>query len=146
MKGFEFKLQKLLDIRISDEQDIKVKYAKVQSEENIVKNKLENLKSSYTKFCDINNCESILEQKIRANYLSAVLTSIDETSNELYKKQEEVNLVRERLINKQVERKSLEKIKDNKFNSYKKEIDIKEQARNDEYAIYSYYRNKSQIA
>ena len=62
------------------------------------------------------------------------------------KKEELLNEARVDLLNKQIERKSLEKLKENKFNLHKKKEELKEQATNDEFGMYSFLRHKSENA
>ena len=61
-------------------------------------------------------------------------------------KEELLNEARVNLLNKQIERKSLEKLKENKFNLHKKKEELKEQATNDEFGMYSFLRHKSENA
>ena len=67
-------------------------------------------------------------------------------SRVLSKKEELLNEARVDLLNKQIERKSLEKLKENKFNLHKKKEELKEQATNDEFGMYSFLRHKSENA
>lgn len=142
MRDFKFKLQKVLDIKVQNEEDVKVKYVDAQSKKDKVENELKLLQSSYDKYSNINSISDIVTQKITVSYLASISNTIDKTNRELENKNKELIAAREELINKQIERKSLEKLKENKLNSYKKEMDFKEQATNDEFALYSYYRNK----
>ena len=44
---YKFKLQKLLDIRIKEEEEAKIAYGKEQNKKNMLENKLDDLKSKY---------------------------------------------------------------------------------------------------
>ena len=44
MSNFKFKLQKLLDIRVNEEEESKLFYSKAQNQKNIVENKLHELR------------------------------------------------------------------------------------------------------
>ncbi|MGL5331053.1 MAG: flagellar export protein FliJ [Peptostreptococcaceae bacterium] len=145
MNKFKFRLQKVLDIKVKNEEEVKIKYSKTQGEKVIVEKELESLKSNYDKYSNINKIDDVITQKITANYLNSLSYSIDLANKELQEKQRELKEVKEELINKQIERKSLEKLKENKFKSYKKEEERKEQNENDEFAIYSYFRNRANV-
>ena len=90
------------------------------------------------------NIEDIVARKITSNYLNSLSNVINIKSNELLKKEALVNEARLDLLNKQIERKSLEKLKDNKYVLYKKKEEQKEQSINDEFGMYSFLRKKSE--
>ncbi len=141
MDNFKFRLQKVLDIKVKSEDESKVKYSKAQSEKRAVEKELEDLKLSYQKYSDTIDIEDGVERSIVSNYLSFVSNMIEKTDNELKEKEVLVNEARLELLNNQIERKSIEKLKENKYKLHKKEADQKEQAINDEFGIYSYFRN-----
>ncbi|MGL5311698.1 MAG: flagellar export protein FliJ, partial [Peptostreptococcaceae bacterium] len=130
MSGFKFKLQKVLDIKVQKEEEVKIKYVDAQSKKDKVENELKSLQTNYDKYSDINSISDVITQKITVSYLASISESIDRTNRDLEKKNKELIEAREELINKQIERKSLEKLKENKFSSYKKEMDFKEQTTN----------------
>lgn len=131
----------MLDIRVKNEDESKVKYSKAQSEKRAVEKELEDLKLSYQKYSDTIDIEDGVGRSIVSNYLSFVSNMIEKTDNELKEKEVLVNEARLELLNNQIERKSIEKLKENKYKLHKKEVDQKEQAINDEFGIYSYFRN-----
>lgn len=145
MSHFKFRLQRVLDIKVKDEEDTKIMYSKAQNNKQIVEKELENLQYNYDKYSDISGMKDLVTQKITANYLNSLSYSIEKTNEELQKKQEELQEVREELLSKQIERKSLEKLREDKLSIHKKEEAYKEQAINDEFAIYSYIRNKVHV-
>lgn len=140
MENFKFSLQKVLDMKIKDEEESKIKYSKAQNEKRVVEQELKNLKFNYKKYSDEINIEDIVSRKITSNYLNSLSNIINIKSNELLKKEEVVNEVRLELIDKQIKRKSLEKLKDNKYILHKKKEDKKEQDINDEFGLYAYLR------
>ena len=145
MENFKFSLQKVLDIKVKNEDESKINYSKAQNEKREVEEKLKGLEVSYEKYSDSINIENIVERKITSNYLNFISTMIDEANDELNQKEEVVNKARVDLMNKQIERKSLEKLKDNKYMIHKKSEDHKEQIINDEFGMYAYLRNKSSV-
>lgn len=141
MEDFKFRLQKVLDIRVKNEDENKIKYSKAQSEKRAVEKELEDLKLSYNKYSEAIHIEDGVERSIVSNYLSFVSNMIEKTDSELHEKEVLVNEARLELLNSQIERKSIEKLKENKYKLHKKEVDHKEQAINDEFGMYSYFRN-----
>lgn len=141
MMGFNFKLQKLLDIRISKEDESKRVFKEAQQQKLKTEEKLNNLKENYNKYNVINKNETLIQQKIKKNYLNVINTSINETSKELEKKVFVLEQKREDLKRKQIDRKTVEILKEKKLDSFVKEQNRIEQINNDEFALYSYIRN-----
>ncbi|WP_055668115.1 flagellar export protein FliJ [Desnuesiella massiliensis] len=140
MMGFNFKLQKLLDIRISKEDESKRVFKEAQQQKLKTEEKLNNLKENYNKYNVINKNETLIQQKIKKNYLNVINTSINETSKELEKKVFVLEQKREDLKRKQIDRKTVEILKEKKLDSFVKEQNRIEQINNDEFALYSYIR------
>ena len=141
-KNFKFRLQKVLDLKIKDEEEIKMEFAKIQQKKIDIETNLENLESNYSKYSIGKNNDSVQNQKITINYLLALNNSIMDLSEELDKSTNELEKARKQLISKQIERKSLEKLKEKKYGQYYKEENLKEQNTNDEFASMSYLRNR----
>ncbi|MCC0668257.1 MULTISPECIES: flagellar export protein FliJ [unclassified Clostridioides] len=141
-KNFKFRLQKVLDLKMKDEEKIKMEFAKIQQKKIDIENNLENLESNYNKYAISKDNDSIQNQKITINYLLALNSSIMDLSEELDKSTNELEKARKQLIDKQIERKSLEKLKEKKYGQYYREENLKEQKTNDEFASMSYLRNR----
>ena len=141
-KNFKFRLQKVLDLKVKDEEEIKMEFAKIQQKKIDIETNLENLESNYSKYSISKNNDSIQNQKITINYLLALNNSIMDLSEELDQSTNELEKARKQLISKQIERKSLEKLKEKKYGQYYKEENLKEQNTNDEFASMSYLRNR----
>ena len=144
MENFKFRLQRVLDIKIKNEEESKIKYSKAQNEKRVVEKELDDLKQMYKKYENEIDVEDHISRIITFNYLNSLSNNINIKSNELSKKEELLNEARVNLLNKQIERKSLEKLKENKFNLHKKKEELKEQATNDEFGMYSFLRHKSE--
>ena len=141
-KNFKFRLQKVLDLKIKDEEEIKMEFAKIQQKKIDIETNLENLESNYSKYSIGKNNDSVQNQKITINYLLALNNSIMDLSEKLDKSTNELEKARKQLISKQIERKSLEKLKEKTYGQYYKEEQLKEQSTNDEFASMSYLRNR----
>ncbi len=142
----KFKLQKLLDIKIKDEDESKLKYTQAQNNKNIVEENLKNLEHSYEKYSDISKVLDTVTQKITINYLSSLNYSIKATSEELVIQEVKLDEAKTDLIEKQIKRKSLETLKENMLEKLRKEEQRVEQITNDEFALYAYMRNRASVS
>lgn len=140
-KGFKFGLQKLLDIRVDNEEKSKLLFQEKLRERQQLENKIKDMKSDYYKYSNPQNGESVIYQKIRNNYLTAVANEINKTSMQLTLKEKEVEISKNNLKDKMVERKTVEILKEKKYDAFVKEQEHKEKIANDEFALYSYIRN-----
>lgn len=145
MSKYKFKLQKLLDIRINEEEESKLLYSQAQNNKNIVENKLIELENNYKKYSDISIAKDTITQKITMNYLTHLNTHIKDTKKELQAKEIELEKAKKDFIDKRIKRKSLEVLKENQFLEIKKEEERLEQISNDEFALYSYIRKTSNL-
>ncbi|WP_419725105.1 flagellar export protein FliJ [Terrisporobacter petrolearius] len=146
MKKFKFKLEKLLDINIKEEDESKLKYTQAQNEKRIVEKNLERLEENYKKYSDITRANDVISQKVTINYLSTLTQSIKLTDEKL--KEEEKNVIEAQndLIQKQIKRKSLEILKEKEMERVKKEEERIEQITNDEFALYAYLRKNANVS
>lgn len=144
MSGYKFRLQKLLDIRINQEEESKRNFKEAQFEKQKVEDTLNGLKVSYEKYSTFNNDESVMERKIKHNYLNAVNYNIVQKTQELKEKEVIVEEKREQLKESQVKRKTVEILKQKQYNEYLKEENLIEQKNNDEFALYGYIRRTSE--
>ena len=140
MQKFKFRLQKVLDMKLRNEEESKIEHAKALKAKIEVQNELDYLRSKYKQYSDMQNVEDIVKRKIIASYLNSLYLSIEDTVKILEEKQRILNEKQKDLIQKQVERKSLEKLKEKELISFTKELELKEQLQNDEYALQSYIR------
>lgn len=143
MRKFKFKLQKLLDIKIKDEEESKLRYTQAQNQKKIIENNLKNLEMNYKKYSDISKAQDVVTQKITISYLSSLTQSIKVTNEQLEKEEIKVVKAKEDFIEKQIKRKSLETLKENEMLRLKKEEERIEQITNDEFALYAYIRNNA---
>ncbi|NLZ34520.1 MAG: FliJ family protein, partial [Clostridiales bacterium] len=70
---------------------------------------------------------------------------IEQTEKELIAKTKELDIKRKELIEKQIERKTVDILKEKKKVAYYKELDRIEQLQLDEMALYAYVRNNKSI-
>ncbi|MBM7869414.1 flagellar FliJ protein [Clostridium pascui] len=140
MENYKFRLQKLLNIRMDKEDESKRKFKEVQKEKIEVENKLIYLQENYKKYSSLCDNQSIVEQKIKYRYLSALNIGINQTSRELESKEKLLNNARQELKQKQIERKTVEILKQKGYETFIKEQNSIEQKTNDEFALYAHIR------
>jgi len=141
---FKFRLDKLLEIRMQKEDEIKREFNESQRQKKYIENKLKELNDNYDKYKGIKPNEDVVYQKLKRYYLKGLQTGMKTTENELNKKTVEVENKRRELKEKQVDRKIVETLKENKYKSYVKEQDRLEQITIDEIALYSYMRKEKE--
>lgn len=137
---YKFRLQKLLEIREKEEEESKILFMQATNEKKKVEFQLENLKDNYNKYSSINNFSSTFERKIQHNYLNLLTNSIDSTVFTLKEKSKVVEEKRVELINAQVNRKTVEILREKKKKEFMQEETRVEQLQNDEYALYGFIR------
>ena len=138
---YNFRLQKLLDIRKDIEDKSKLQFKEAQREKNLVEEKLNNLKKNYENHKNVDSYETVIKQKIKQNYLNALDFSINEAALVLEEKVEILDKKREHLKQCQVEKKTVEILKKKQTIAFLKEQNLIEQKSNDEFALYSFIRN-----
>lgn len=142
---FNFKLQKLLDIREKEEELSKVAFKKASEEKKQVENKITNLKENYKKYNIFNCDESIIDRKLKVSYLKCLDSSINSANIELHEKDEMLYEKRKDLMEKQVKRKTVETLKENYYAEFLKETNMVEQRLNDEFALYGFIRASREL-
>jgi flagellar FliJ protein len=139
---FKFGLDKLLEIRKEKEEESKRVFTESQREKRKVEERLEELNRNYNKYKGINPHEDVVYQKLKRYYIQGVQSGIKSNEKELAIKNQEVDKCRRDLMVKQMERKTVQTLKEKKYEAYIKEQDRVEQITLDELALYSYVRNK----
>lgn len=140
VKGFKFSLDKLLDIRTKNEEESKRNFTNTQREYQLVTSRLDGMKENYSKYNSMDPSETVVYRKIKKSYLMALTSSIKETEKEVEIKERELEYRRNDLKRKQVEKKTVEILKEKKLNEFIKEQDRIEQINNDEFALYAFMK------
>ena len=138
---YKFRLQKLLDIRKDIEDKSKLEFKEAQREKNLVENELNNLKENYETHRNIDVYQSIIQQKIKQNYLNAINFAIDKNTIVFEDKGRILEKKREELKQNQLKKKTVEILKENQKEAFVKEQNLIEQKNNDEFALFAYIRN-----
>lgn len=141
-KQFKFSLEKLLEMRKTREEEGKKLFNSSQRELQISKDKLNELHDNYNKYNGITPGESLVYQKLKKNYLMALNKGILQAEKEIEKKQKEVDYRREQLKIRQIERKTVDILREKRYNQFIWEQNYKEQIQNDEFALYAHMRKQ----
>lgn len=141
MKAYKFRLQKLLDMRVDKEEECKIEFKRAQNESFKAKEKLMGMKENYRKYNNFSGSSSVIEQKIRHIYINNLSYNIGETVEELNQKEKVVESKREELKQRQIDRKTVEVLKDKYIDDFRREQNRIEQNLNDEFALYGFIRN-----
>jgi len=141
LKAYKFRLQKLLDMRVDKEEKCKIQFQQAQNESFKTKEKLMEMKENYKKYSNFSGSSSVIEQKIRHIYVNNLSYNIGETAEELNQKEKVVESKREELKQKQIDRKTVEILRDKYIDDFKREQNRMEQNLNDEFALYGFIRN-----
>ena len=139
---FKFGLDKLLEIREAKEEESKRSFTESQREKRMIEEKLEELNQNYHKYKGIAPNEDIVYQKLKRYYLQGVQSGIKSSEKDLVIKNQEIDKRRRDLTVKQMERKTVQTLKDKKYEAYVKKQDMVEQINLDELALYAYVRNQ----
>jgi len=141
MEYFKFRLQKLLDIRLDKEKSSIFEFKTAQVEKDGIKIKLKELKISYEKYNIYDTQDSsAINQKIKLYYLNALDSNIQNKNIELKDKEVVLEEKRIELTKCQVDRKTVEVLKEKQKANYINEQNLIEQKNNDEFALFSYIR------
>ncbi|MCB2294301.1 flagellar export protein FliJ [Clostridium algoriphilum] len=138
---YKFRLQKLLDIRKDYEEKSKILFKEAQREKDLVENELNKLKEKYKDHKNIDAYESIVQQKIKQNYLNALNYAIDKNTIVLEDKAKILEQRRQELKKCQVEKKTVEILREKQKIAFLKEQNLIEQKANDEFALFAFIRN-----
>jgi flagellar FliJ protein len=127
-------------MRLNKEEESKRLFKEAQTEKERAEEKLNTLKESYNKYRMAQPKESLVEQKIKHMYLNALNVSIMEADKDLREKTNYLEQSRNELKQRQIERKTVETLKEKQLQAFIKEQDFIEQKANDEFALYGFLR------
>jgi len=134
MKGYEFKFEKILNLRIRQEEQEEDKYLLLKKELNDIKNKIKSIKSEkediYEHLRDREN-DLALNISLR-RYLKKLKSDEKAAQLEKEEKKEEISEQLEALLEKKKERKTMEKLKEQEVEEFVKEFLEDEQKELDE--------------
>ncbi|MDD6794972.1 MAG: flagellar export protein FliJ [Clostridiaceae bacterium] len=139
--GYKFSLQKLLELREEKEEESKRLFSDSQNKVVQTESELNNLRDNYKSYKGIKPGEDVIYQKIKRNYLYALEAGIKTKEKQLVKNKRELEVRRNNLKQKQIDRKTVATLKEKQYSNYMKEQARIEQVNLDEFALYAYMRN-----
>lgn len=140
MKKYEFNLQRLLDIRLDQEEESKIKFKEALVEKDKVQDKLERLKQEYHKYASAPQRGTTADKKLTWFYLEGMSRNIKNTNQELIYKDRILEERRIDLKDKKIKSKTTEVLKQNDYQRFLEAQKLQEQKENDEYAISGFVR------
>lgn len=142
IEGFRFSLQSVLDISINEEEECKTQYEKALYELNTLLTTLKDLNSAIISNSGIANIGDIGMLHLKRNYLNSLEFKKKQVLSSIDIKKTLLATVQKEYIEKQLDRQMVESMRDRELDEYTTIVDLEEQARNDEFALYSYVKNK----
>ena len=147
MAKFQYKLQSVLDIKEKLESQEKIAFglaaAKLQEEQEILQN-LMIQKAGYDKKARklVEGSIDLLEINICRKAIETMKTRIRSQMINVHKAEKQLDLVRRRLNEVMIERKTYEKLREKKFEEFKMELAYEEKKEVDELVSYTYHQNQ----
>ena len=120
MKKYNFNLNAVLNIRESIEQEWEAKLGKANSEVQIVKNRIEKVSNTLnsSKLTKVN----ITDMEVKSIYENRLQIELTRERNLLKIKEDERDKVKDIYLQKSIDRKVIDKLKDKSLSKYKKEL------------------------
>ncbi|MCX7695799.1 MAG: flagellar export protein FliJ [Caloramator sp.] len=144
--NYKFRLEKLLELKIKNEESLKLEMSEYLNKINIKKNQIDSIKEKIY-YSKNNKCNSNFSYDLKnyisyINYLESKLLEEQKNLNILEK---ELDKIKEQLINASKERKVIENLKEKSYYDYLLEINKIESKNNDEMAIINYFKKNGGI-
>lgn len=127
MKKFSFSLDKVLSLRVFYEKEAEIALNRAVSERDIVKNKIENIDAKVLEYSPIFSQDVDMSILLSTeNYIKGLKVKKVELEEELISLESKVKLCIEKYTEKSKDRKILERLKDKKFEEWKKAFNKEE--------------------
>ena len=127
MKKFNFSLDKVLTLRAFYEKQAEIALSRAVSERDIVKNKIENIDAKVLEYSPIFSQDVDMSILLSTeNYIKGLKVKKVELEEELISLESKVKLCIEKYTEKSKDRKILERLKDKKFEEWKKAFNKEE--------------------
>ncbi len=150
MAKFIYKMQNILELKLKVEDQIKNEYAIAKSK---LDEELDKLNAIYNKKGEY---EEILKEQMRKQLIivdimhsnhaiKALQYKIEEQKTEVLKAERKVDLARAKMQEAMIERKTQEKLKENAFENFKRELVAIENKENDELVSFKYNNSSKEV-
>lgn len=141
MGSFTFRLQKVLDYRTKIEDQKKQEFMKARLDYIKQEEKLNSLKK------ELQDCikkgwlfSDVFHYQVMNNYIAFMNEKIDKQYKVTKSSEKIMDEKKSEYTESRINRKVIDKLKENAFDEYKKDSDSIEQKQNDEFALYGYMR------
>lgn len=141
MGSFTFRLQKVLDYRTKIEDQKKQEFMKARLDYTKQEEKLNSLKM------ELQDCikkgwlfSDVFHYQVMNNYITFMNEKIDKQYKVTKSSKKIMDEKKSEYTESRINRKVIDKLKENAFDEYKKDSDSIEQKQNDEFALYGYMR------
>lgn len=147
MAKFSYKLQSVLDIKQKLENQEKIAFglasAKLSEEQELLQ-KLMIQKAGYDKQARklVEGSIDVLEVNVCRKAIETMKSRIRTQMLEVHKAERQLEIVRQRLNEVMIERKTYEKLRERKFEEFKQEILYEEKKEVDELVSYTYHQDR----
>lgn len=139
---FKFRLEKVLEIKLRKENEHLVYHSKVLNEKASLEKDIENLEQQYETYSVMQYSEEdSFKRKIAYNYMSSLYQTIQIKKDMLIKAEERYRESLNQLKVLQSERKALEGLKEKQYQKFLEELELEEDALNDEFSTQAYFRS-----
>lgn len=143
---FKFSLEKLLQVKLQEEKQLFIFLGDCRQKLLKAEQKLKLFEQNYSTYDDElqrENTISVAKLQIYLQYLPILSDKIDEQKEQCKAIEKEIEKLLLQITNLIKERKTLETIKEKKFQEFMAEINNREQTQLDEMALNQYYLNDS---
>ncbi len=135
MKGFNFKLNKVLEVRHIEEEQVLGLLVNAQKKVREIEEKissLENKQDELYKYLRNQSALQLDKTLIYRSYLQVNRRNIEKTKGNLKSQRDQVSDIKEKYIEKRKRREMLEKLKQKEYKIFQKDFFLKEQKELDE--------------
>lgn len=139
--GFKFRLEKVLEIKLREENEHMISHSKIMNEKIALEKDIQNLELQYETYSEMQHFEEdSFKRKIAYNYVNSLFQTIQIKKDMLEKVEERYKESFSQLMVLQSERKALERLKEKQYQLFLKELELEEETLNDEFSVQAYFR------
>ncbi|WDC83936.1 flagellar export protein FliJ [Caloramator sp. mosi_1] len=144
--NYKFRLEKLLDLKIKAEDSLKVQMSECLNKIKAKKEQIQIIKDkiTFSKNNTFNSCYSY-DLKNYISYINLLESKLIEEQNKLNILEQELENIKEQLMNATKERKVLENLKEKSYDEFLFEIRKSENKVIDEMAIINYFKKNGEL-
>lgn len=140
--GFKFRLEKVLDLKIKKENEHMISHSRIVNEKISIEKDIKNLEFQYETYSALQHTEEdSFKRKIAYNYMNSIFQTIQIKKELLQVIEQRYKESLSKLLVLQSERKALEGLKEKQYQKFLEELELEEEALNDEFSTQAYFRS-----